>query len=305
MTSEPNLAVGKIYLRSRLIAENTTFYNNHLHFEIRRPEPESGSANYKNSCNPFVVDTALRTSDGQGPNLDYLFVDGDTAHQGDATISPWNFLDCNFDDYYDSTAASPFIQCLLPDTSRDNDLDDPHFLVSGECKVRFVLRAKDRASDGSGSTPHCAPYIIALYLDTALMTDPSEDRACIEGAKPFYKVRFDTLLNVNNRNERWDEEDVYHTESPLRSHIADQTGDSTRLYFRLYPYDANDNGLPGCILQDNSLLADSVLRTEDLEEGIHRIRLYARDIRTNDKIADVHFYIHKSDWVDFCRGLKE
>lgn len=67
-------------------------------------------------------------------------------------------------------------------------------------------------------------------------------------------------------------------------------------FYRLYPYGAN---LPSCIVSQDTL------KTENLEEGMHRVRVVAKDFHNHTVTGDVHFYIRKSNWVDFCRGFKE
>ncbi len=60
---------GQIYI-FRPIAQNTSFLDNHLHFEMREPAPTGvwGPANIKNSFNPFAIN-ALCAPDNQAPFL--------------------------------------------------------------------------------------------------------------------------------------------------------------------------------------------------------------------------------------------
>ncbi len=279
------LSSGVVYIGQPL-AINITFHGNHLHFETRWPAPVgvSGFENIFNAYNPFIEYGTRPTNDGYTPDLDYLYVDGST--QGNATIENWNFLGYNFSNYYDGDISSPFIRLTLPEEdTRDNDLDDPHILIGDNCKVRFILKAKDEISYGY---PNCAPYWISLYLDADL-AHGAEDNPVIDDAEPFYEVKFEALMNEFGQNETYDEEDVYHTEFPLVS-------DQSTFYYRLYP---NDSDLPGCILSGTS----TVLETEDLEEGQHRIRVVVEDYHGNIITADAHFYKRTEDWVDYCRAF--
>jgi hypothetical protein len=275
------------------IAHDTYFYNNHLHFEIREPAPAGGD--YQDAINPMFVDDNLCPDDGYKPVLFFLYVDGSTDqshhHQGDAIIDPWNFLDYNFNSYYDSTSTEPFVKCSLPTETRDNDLDDPHFLLSGNCKARFVIKVKDVINVSSST---CAPYWISLYLNTAIALG-DEDDPFTEDAEPFYEVKFDKFQESND--EKHDEEDVYHVDEPL---ISDH--DPAQFYYRLYPYDRNeDSNLPSCILSGSW----TELKTENLEEGQHRIRIVAEDCYGNIKTGDAHFYKRTGDWVDYCRAFED
>ncbi len=274
------------------IAEDITLHDVHLHFEMRWPAPlgVSGLENIFNPYNPFIKDNLCPEDTGSSalvPVLEYLYADGSTLHQGDASIECWNFLDDDFSDYYNSTAADPFIRLTLSQTeTRDNDLDDPHILIGDHCKVRFILKAKDRVS--IGYSENCAPYWLSLCLDTALAPG-DEEEPITDGCLPFYEVKFEYLENEFDENETYDEEDVYHTSSPL-------TSDQSTFYYRLYPIDVNNDGVPGCILR-----GWTVLETEDLEEGQHRIRIVAKDYYGNTMTADAHFYKRTDDWVDYCR----
>jgi len=270
------------------LAINITFHDNHLHFEMRWPAPVGvvGLENIFNAYNPFIEEVLCPPNDGYKPDLDYFYVDGSTQHQGDATIENWNFLGYDFSYYYNGYISSPFIRLTLPEQdTRDNDLDDPHILIGDNCKVRFILKAKDEITNGY---PNCAPYWISLYLDADLAHGDGNNPV-IDDAEPFYEVKFDDLENEFGQNETYDEEDVYHTESPLVS-------DQSTFYYRLYP---NDSDLPGCILSGSS----TVLETENMEEGQHRIRVVVEDYRGNIKTADAHFYKRTEDWVDYCRAF--
>lgn len=161
MNTDPRLHLSENhrYPDDVYIIENSYFYNNHLHFEIRSPAPVG--SDYQDALNPMFVDANLCPGDDNKPLLLALYADGSTEqsnhHQGDAVINSWNFLKYNFTtNFYDSTSAAPFVRLTLPTETRDNDLDDPHILISGNRKVRFVLKAKDRVS--SGYSENCAPY---------------------------------------------------------------------------------------------------------------------------------------------------
>jgi len=294
MTADPmlHLSVNHRYSDDVPIIENSTFYNDHLHFEIRAPAPVS--SDYQDALNPMNVDANLCPDDANAPSLLALYADGSTDqsnhHQGDAVINLWNFLKYDFvTNLYDSLAVYPFIRLTLPTETRDNDLDDPHILISGNCKVRFVVKIRD-VINVSGST--CAPYWIGLYIDTALAPGSDID-PIITGSVPEYEVKFDRLLETND--EKHDEEDIYHIDPPLISNHS-----SGEYYFRLYPYDRNGDGdIPSCILTGSR-----TLQTENLWEGYHRIRIVVKDIYGNVKTGDAHFYVRRSDWVDYCRAFR-
>ena len=257
------------------VAYGWNMENNHLHLEYRKPAPTKSSL--KSSINPFSI-PALNAPDNISPTLDYLYVDA--SEQGDAEVECWNFLGYNFNEYYNSTEASPFIKLELPTETPDNDLDDPHILIKGERKVRFVLEGDDEVTKGYTG---CAPYEIMLFLNTDKIGGLNTEES-------HYYVRFDSLSS--STDEKHQEEDVYHVDAPLESGI------NAPQYYRLYPYDAGGNGLPCCILS-----GDKVLKTEELDDGCYQIRIFATDYRGNVKTADVHFYILKNEqgWVDFCR----
>lgn len=262
------------------IATNTSFWEDHLHFEMRDPAPVFNDD--KNSFNPFSI---YAPPDEHDPYLDYLYVDGSTQHQGDATIENWNFLGYDFSNYYNGYISSPFIRLTLPTESSGNDLDDPHFMISGNCKVRFILKAKDQIS--TGYSVNCAPYSISLFFADQIPF--GEDELYDPDKTPFHQLKFDYLDNT--QNEERNEEDVYHTESPLVS-------DQSTFYYRLYPHDKNGDGYPGCIINPNRYLS-----TEGLQNGQYPIRIVVTDYDGNTKTADVHFYVRKQNWVDYCRAF--
>jgi len=104
-----------------------------------------------------------------------------------------------------------------------------------------------------------------------------------------FKLKFDFI----EYSQRKQEEDIYHLEPPC-STIAFTEAQ----FYRLYHYDVDGDGLPSCIVSQDTL------ETEDLEEGMHRIRVIAKDYHTHATTADVHFYIRKKNWVDFRRGFE-
>jgi len=192
-------------------------------------------------------------------------------------------LGYEFDTLYRDTTYEgiTFKKLKLPAETPDNDLDDPHIMISGNRKVRFVLGGHDNFFS---ATDRGAPYELSLFLfDT-------DSTGVIQ--KSYYTLRFDSLLD--STDEVHQEEDVYHVSAPLISDV------NAPQYYRLYPCDFGGDGLPGCIVTQ-----DTVLETENLDEGMYRIRIYARDYNANEKTADIHFYIRKGNWVDFCRGFKE
>ncbi len=283
------LSEGEIYVGEPL-AVNTGFLDIHLHFEMRWPAPVgvSGLENIFNAYNPFIKDNLCPDDpdDDYKPVLDYLYADGDVDHQGNATINSWNFLGYDFMNYYDSTTVSPFIRLTLPTESSGNDLDDPHIMISGNCKVRFILKAKDEVTSGY---PNCAPYSISLFFADQIPC--GEDELYDPEKTPFHQVKFDELENEFGQNETYDEEDVYHTESPLVS-------DQSTFYYRLYPHDKNGDGYPDCIINPSRYLS-----TEGLQNGQYPIRIVVTDYEGNTKTADVHFYVRKQNWVDYCRAF--
>jgi len=91
MHTDPNIHLdkGAKYSDDVPIIENSTFYNNHLHFEIRVPAPIG--SDYQNALNPMGVDATLCPDDNDVPILLALYADGSTDqsnhHQGDAVIN--------------------------------------------------------------------------------------------------------------------------------------------------------------------------------------------------------------------------
>jgi len=272
---EPDLQIGSVYIGD-LISYQTTFWQNHLHLDYRRPHSLSGS----NVINPFVL-PILQVDDTLKPILNHLYVD--YSCHGDADVENLNFLSYEFDTLYGDTMGGgiTFTKLKLPTESPDNDLDDPHILISGNRKARFVLGGHDNFYS---TTDRGAPYELSLFLFDADSLGVRQ--------KSYYTLRFDSLLG--SPDEVHQEEDVYHVSAPLISDIG------APQYYRLYPCDSVISGLPGCVITGTA-----ELKTEDLDEGMHRIKIYAKDYENNTKTADVHFYIRKSDWVDFCRGFKE
>jgi len=276
--------IGQIYIGD-LISYQTTFWNNHLHLDYRRPHSLSGS----NVINPFTL-SILQVSDTSRPILKYLYVD--YSCHGNASVQNLNFLNYRFDIigndtvYRDTTYQGiTFKKLKLLSETPSNDLDDPHILISGNCKVRFILEGHDNFFS---STDRGAPYELILFL---LDVDSGV------GVVPIkcYKLRFDSLLG--SADEVHQEEDVYHVSAPLISGIG------APQYYRLYPCDSVTAGFPSCVITDTLVVDTMLIKTENLDEGMHRIRISVRDYNNNTKTADVHFYIRKSNWVDFCRGL--
>lgn len=273
--------VGDTLLLDDPVAKGWQFdpnYPSHLHLEYRL----RGGDTLKDSKNPFMIDS-LCVKDTIRPILNHLYVD--YSCHGNATVANLNFLGYKFDSLFRDTTYQgiTFKKLKLPAETPFNDLDDPHILVSGNRKVRFVLGGHDNFFKTSDMG---APYELNLFLameDTTLG---------VYLFYPYYTLRFDSLLGSSD--EVHQEEDVYHVSAPLISGI------DAPQYYRLYPCDSAGNGLPGCIITGST-----VLKTEDLDEGMHRIQIYAKDYQNYTKTADVHFYIRKSNWVDFCRGFEE
>jgi len=284
-----NLDEETIYVFDTLISLNTSFLNSHLHFEFRSPAPLTSSI--KNSSNPFSLGGdiyPLNPADVDTPILKHLYVDGDEQHQGNAEIENWNFLNYDFSGYYDDSTASPFICCDLPDESPHNDLDDPHILVSGSGKVRFIVEAQDRINEDE--YPKGSPWFLQLHWDEYIDIDFVDDTVS-------YCASFDWLNR--EANEQLSEEDIYHVNSPCSSRIKTAPQETTFFYYRLYPIDVNNDGFPSCLVDKD------LFETEELDEGCHQIRVIAKDYSSNKKTADLHLYIRKSDYVDFCRGFQE
>lgn len=239
--------------------------NRHLHLEYREP---SSMVDY---LNPFTIDE-LQIDDNTFPTLCSLYIDN--TWQGNAEVFCWEFLGSNFIQYYDSVSigGTQFYRLYLPDESPFNDWDDPHFIITGNRGVRFVIKMFD--------SPVSAPYHYHLALDTAI-TDLSG--AGYEN-NPHYGVKFDALTS----EDYYRQDAIYHTGNPCTSSWDVQ-------YYRLYPYGT----LPSCIYQQ------STLETEYLEEGQHCIRVTAQDYDGNRKTGDAHFYIKMSGsaWVDYCRSF--
>lgn len=251
------------------VAEGWDMYQpgeEHLHLEYRIP---GTLADYQN---PFTI-TELQVEDTDAPKLYCLFVD--YSWQGSADVACWEYMGSNFGQYYGTITGGgrTFLKLTLPAETPLNDWDDPHFIIAGSRKVRFVIQMWD--------TNNVAPYHYHLALDTSIV-----DLAGFGyGDSAHYEVKFDIL----HASEYLNEEAVYHIEDPIISSWG-KSG-----YYRLYPY----GSLPNFILSGNT-----VLSTENCEEGQHRIRLTAKDYKGNTKTADVHFYIKNSDWVDYCRAFE-
>lgn len=261
------------------ISHQTTFWRNHLHLEYTSL---SWDGSFIASRNPFLLsELPIPLTDSRKPILNHLYVD--YSCHGNAEVENLNFLGYEFDTLYRDTTYQgiTFKKLKLPTETPDNDLDDPHILISDNRKVRFVLGGHDNFFS---TTDRGAPYELSLFLFDADSTGVRQ--------KSYYTVRFDSLLG--STDEVYQEEDVYHVSAPLVSGI------DAPQYYRLYPCDSARNGLPGCVVTGRT-----ELKTEDLDEGMHRIRVYAKDYQNNTKTADVHFYIRKSNWVDFCRGFRE
>lgn len=272
------LLVGSTYTDEK-IAIKQWFEANHLHFEFRTPGTLS------NSINPFVVSVAFEPEDEYDPKLKYLYVDH--SQMGDATVEKWNLLSYNFDSYYNESSEPPFKMLTISETP-DNDLDDPHILINGNRKVRFVLEENDEITEPPiEGTSGCAPYFIMFFLD---FDKPPAEISDSDSSAAYYAVRFDSLMYSGD--EVHQEEDVYHTEYPL---VSDP--DFTVQYYRLYPYDYSP---PSCVISQNK-----ELKTESLDDGSYRIRVFVRDYGGRKKTADVHFYIKNNDWVDYCRGFSQ
>jgi len=253
------------------VAEGWNMYKpgeEHLHLEYRIIG--SGSEDYNN---PFTI-TELQIEDNNAPRLFYLYVD--YSRQGSADVACWEYLGSDFGQYYGSITGGgyTFLKLTLPEETPWNDWDDPHFIIAGTRKVRFVIQIWD--------TSNVAPYHYYLSLDTSIV-DLAGSRY---ESSAHYEVKFD-ILKVS---EYLQEEVIYHEGEPIISGLG-KLG-----YYRLYPYGTALN----CVLSENK-----VLETENLEQGQHRIRISAKDYTGNTKTADVHFYIKNSDWVDYCRAFIE
>jgi len=254
------------------ISTSTSFYDNHLHLEYREP------FDLTDSKNPFYI-PELRVDEDNDPILFAVYVD--YSLYGDADVDNWNFLCGDFFQYYSTVTGGgyTFVQLTLPDETPHNDWDDPHIIISGNRKVRFTVKSWDETTEYNV----CGPYTVAMYVDKNITFFDLP-------TSPIYKVQFDKLDNSGSADKH-EEEDVYHTEEPLVSGMGEEK------YYRLYPHDADNNGLPA-VVKKAGLLA-----TENLEEGQHMIRIIATDWNENRKTGDFHIYIRKSEWVDFCRGF--
>ena len=250
------------------ISSATDLYLDHLHFEYRTP------SDLANSNNPFTI-TELQIEDNSAPVLCSLYVD--YSRQGDAVVACWEYLESNFGQYYSTVTGGgyTFLKLTLPAETPWNDWDDPHFIITGNRKVRFAIKMVD--------ADIVAPYHYYLTIDTAIVDLVGFDYYKSDN---HYQVEFDSLLSSEYKQE----EAVYHQEEPIVSGWNSQ-------YYRLYPYGT----LPSCILKSMTL------RTESLEEGQHQIRITAIDYNGNKKTADAHFYIKTSgsDWVDYCRAFTD
>ncbi len=258
-----NIYEDSIYIGDPISAA-TDLYLDHLHFEYRTP------SDLANSNNPFAI-TELQIEDNTAPTLCSLYVD--YSRQGDAEVACWEYLGSNFAQYYGTVTGGgyTFLKLGLPMETPWNDWDDPHFIISGNRKVRFIIKMYDASIS--------APYNYYLVVDTAIVDLSGGSYE----SDAHYQVKFDGLLS----SEYHREETVYHQEEPIVSGWNSQ-------YYRLYPYGT----MPSCIIKRLALA------TENLEEGQHRIRVMVKDYNGNTKTADVHFYIREHDWVDYCRGFK-
>jgi hypothetical protein len=199
---ESDLYIDSIYIGD-LISHQTTFWNDHLHLDYRRPHSLSGS----NVINPFTL-SILQVPDTCRPILKYLYVD--YSCHGNANVQNLNFLGYRFDIigndtvYRDTTYQGiTFKKLKLLSETPDNDLDDPHIFIAGNRKARFVLEGHDNFFY---STDRGAPYELILSLfdvDSGIGVVP----------KQCYMLRFDSLLG--STDEVHQEEDVYHVSAPL------------------------------------------------------------------------------------------
>ena len=128
----------------------------HLHLEYRAHDGDS----LNDSKNPFVIDT-LQVDETERPILNHLYVD--YSCHGSANVENLNFLGYDFSSYYRDTTYGgiTFRKLKLPAETPDNDLDDPHILISGNRKARFVLEAHDNFFS---TTDRGAPYELSLFL---------------------------------------------------------------------------------------------------------------------------------------------
>ena len=155
MIDTVNIHEDSIYI-ANLISHQTTFWNDHLHLDYRRPHSLTGSR----AINPFVL-PILQVNDTLKPILNHLYVD--YSCHGSANVENLNFLGYDFSSYYRDTTYGgiTFRKLKLPAETPDNDLDDPHILISGNRKARFVLEAHDNFFS---TTDRGAPYELSLFL---------------------------------------------------------------------------------------------------------------------------------------------
>ncbi len=269
-TIDTLLRVDSVYSDVNL-ANNTTFYLNHLHFDFYTPTADT--AYWDDAVNPMAQDS-LKPTDNYAPLLDRMYVDG--SLNGSATINCMNFLGYSFNAFYSDTSGGipqRTFKKLLLNSTLDNDLDDPHIIISDSCKAKFIVRCYDNFSN---TTDRGAPYELGLYLDTSI----------VFYTYSHFKLKFDFIARKDKNKEEY----IYHTEPPCSTIFGTEAQ-----FYRLYPYATN---LPSCIVSQDTL------ETENLEEGMHRIRVTAKDFHNHIQSGDVHFYIRKSNWVDFCRRCK-
>lgn len=268
-----SLQANKCYINTYL-SHQTKFWRNHLHLEYIM----LGTNSY--SKNPFhITELPIPLADATSPILNKIYVDYFVL--GSATVDSLNFLGYNFDQLYNS---GTFKECSLPTSTPANDLDDPHIMVYGNRIVKFVLQGWDHFNK---TDDYATPSIISTYIDHNIS---SLEKAC-------YIVRFDSLLS--SPDEVHQEEDVYYVTAPCSSAYG------SAQYYRLYPHDNSSDGMPGCIITD-TLVVDSVLvKTDNLEEGMHRFRVVAEDKAGHKKTGDIHFYLRINDWVDISRSFQD
>jgi len=250
---------------------------NHLHLELRRPYAVPLS--WANSINPFTI-PELQINDDQSPIINYVYVD--YSLYGNANVENWNFLKNDFSSYYGTVTGGgrTFVRLLIPAETPYNDWDDPHIIISGERKTRFIVRTYDIATNQI-----VGPYKVEMEVDLGI-----SELSWEMDALSIYEVSFDSLINTYPE-DKYEEEDIYHVEQPIPS------GWGTEKYFRLYPHDEGNNGLPAPVIISN------LLETENLEEGHHMIRIIVRDFNGNRKTGDFHIYIRRSEWVDYPRSF--
>ncbi len=133
--------IGDTLLLDDPVAQGWQFdpnYEPHLHLEYRA----HGANNLNDSKNPFVINS-LQVDDTLKPVLNHLYVD--YSCHGNAYVENLNFLGYDFSSYYRDTTYQgiTFKKLTLPAETPDNDLDDPHILISGNLKARFVLGGHD------------------------------------------------------------------------------------------------------------------------------------------------------------------